>query len=121
MVILTLLRLQAIIFVYEILFNHGGEILVKYLDLSVTAEVLKDIGSERIRQHVTKGPQEENDWGDWLSILGEEFGEVCQAIQWMNRLPYVKESDSTNLYEELIHLSAVSTKMAELLRVRGIH
>ena len=80
-----------------------------------TYEVLKDIELERVRQNSLWGNQS-HDIGTWLAILGEEFGEVCQAIQSYLGLVSVKETDSSNLYEELIHHAAVTTKMAEQVK-----
>jgi hypothetical protein len=67
---------------------------------------------ERLRQNDKWGLQR-HDWGKWLGILGEEFGEVCQAVNRIHFPKDAKPTDSDNLYEELIHLSAVASAMAE--------
>ena len=43
-----------------------------------TADILHEIHDERRRQDLKWGPQTHR-WSDWLSILGEEFGEACAA------------------------------------------
>lgn len=58
---------------------------------------------ERIRQHHIHDEQNHAP-AYWLSILGEEFGEVCRAVQ---------ECGGSNYREELIQLAATSVQMAE--------
>lgn len=65
---------------------------------------------ERFRQNVKWGKQNHNN-GRWLAILGEEFGEVCEAMQQGSVVS--KETDASNLYEELIHVAAVASAFAE--------
>lgn len=87
--------------------------------INMTSQVLNDIEIERLRQYELWGKQS-HDFGTWLSILGEEFGEVCQAIQGNIGLVSAKESDSNNIYTELIHVAAVATAIAEQVRERNI-
>jgi NTP pyrophosphatase (non-canonical NTP hydrolase) len=75
-----------------------------------TNSILIDIGRERNRQDCLWGHQRHSH-GTWLKILGEEFGEVCQAMQ--TEEDWGKQTDADNLYEELIHLAAVSVAIAE--------
>lgn len=80
-------------------------------------EVNKQVIKERARQNEKWGLQN-HDYGRWLAILGEEFGEVCQAMQQGSLAS--KETDASNLYEELIHVAAVSSAFAEqVLRDKG--
>lgn len=74
--------------------------------------VLEDINQERNRQDEKWGIQR-HDLGTWLTILVEEVGEVAQAMQ-ANK-GWGKETDASNLYKELIHVSAVSGAIAEQL------
>ncbi|UOE58245.1 MazG-like family protein (plasmid) [Cytobacillus oceanisediminis] len=67
---------------------------------------------ERIRQNSKWGIQR-HPIGTWLAILGEEFGEVCQAAQSEMFLESVKETDAEDLYEECIHVAAVASAIAE--------
>jgi NTP pyrophosphatase (non-canonical NTP hydrolase) len=74
--------------------------------------VNQEVFLERMRQNEKWGIQR-HPMGTWLAILGEEFGEVSQAIQYVLGLPSCKETDANNLYKELIHVSAVASAMAE--------
>jgi NTP pyrophosphatase (non-canonical NTP hydrolase) len=81
---------------------------------SLTNKVIISVIDERIRQDKKWGTQRHS-WGEWLGILGEEFGEVCQAI---NRIHFpidAKETDADDLYTELMHVAAVAVAIAEHL------
>jgi hypothetical protein len=78
-----------------------------------TNDVLIDVGKERNRQNEKWGLQR-HEHGKWLMILGEEFGEVCQAMQ--KELGWGKDSDADDPYTELIHLAAVSVSIAEQIK-----
>jgi NTP pyrophosphatase (non-canonical NTP hydrolase) len=73
-------------------------------------EVLYDVKRERMRQDQKWGLQR-HDYGTWLQILVEEVGEVAQAMQ--QQKGWGKETDASNLYTELIHVSAVAVAVAE--------
>lgn len=75
--------------------------------------VLIDVDDERTRQDALWGKQRHS-LGDWLMILGEEYGEVCQAMQ--KTKSWGKETDSNDLYTELIQLAAVAVAIAEQVR-----
>jgi hypothetical protein len=53
----------------------GG--ITKY-DRMATGMVLGEIAGERENQEVKWG-QQHHGLGDWMTILGEEYGEACQA------------------------------------------
>lgn len=80
--------------------------MVTELMKKVNAAVLK----ERMRQNRKWGIQRHSH-GDWLKILIEEVGEVAQAMQ--KHKGWAKETDANDLYEELIHVAAVASVMAE--------
>jgi len=65
--------------------------------------IMSQVISERERQHIMWGEQN-HDPAYWLSILGEEFGEVCRAVC---------EKNNANYREELIQLAAVAVQMVE--------
>lgn len=77
--------------------------------------VIMDVAMERIRQDMKWGIQRHH-YGTWLAILTEEVGETAQAIQKKIGLASSKESDASNLYEELIHVAAVAVAIAEQVR-----
>ena len=78
----------------------------------LTNDVLIEVGLERVRQDSKWGIQR-HPIGVWLAILGEEFGEVCQAAQSYLKLVSSKETDADDLYTELIHVAAVASAIAE--------
>jgi NTP pyrophosphatase (non-canonical NTP hydrolase) len=76
-------------------------------------DVLTDVDKERTRQDQMWGKQR-HDLGDWLKILIEEVGEVAQAMQ--KEKDWGKDSDASDLYEELIHAAAVAVAIAEQVK-----
>lgn len=85
------------------------------MNMEAINTILADIVEERWRQSQKWGTQR-HELPTWSIILGEEFGEVCEAIQREIGLSSVKETDSGNLYEELIHLAAVAVQIAEQVK-----
>lgn len=83
------------------------------LAISSMRSVNNDVMKERERQNEKWGHQR-HDYGYWLAILGEEFGEVCQAIQQGSVAS--KDTDADDLYTELIHVAAVASAIAEQVR-----
>jgi NTP pyrophosphatase (non-canonical NTP hydrolase) len=80
--------------------------------LDLTEEVLASVRAERERQNAKWGLQRYA-MGKWLAILVEEVGEVAQAMQPLMGLTTGKTSDAQNVFEELIHVSAVACAIAE--------
>ena len=68
------------------------------------------VKAERFRQNNLYGHQRHPN-GDWFMILMEEVGEVAQAMQ--TEKGWGKGTDADNLYEELIHVAAVASAIAE--------
>lgn len=67
--------------------------------------VLDSITEERIRQDEKWGSQRELPSGTWYLILGEEFGEVGNAVL----------EGSPTLRDELVQVAAVATAWIEAL------
>ncbi|GAB3797251.1 MazG-like family protein [Virgibacillus kimchii] len=78
--------------------------------LNSRTKIINDINDERSRQNYKWGEQHHS-YDTWYTILGEEFGEVAQAIQTDKH--WGKNSDKSNLYKELIQVAAVSVAIAE--------
>lgn len=78
------------------------------LQLEVSDAVL----TERQRQNNLYGFQR-HDYGKWLSIIGEEFGESCQALGPLVGLHTGKDTDASDPYTELIQLAATAQAAAE--------
>jgi NTP pyrophosphatase (non-canonical NTP hydrolase) len=83
--------------------------------VNLTKQVLFAVRNERTRQHVLWGLQR-HPLGKWLAILGEEFGEVAEAMQPLMGLTTTKETDANNLEEELVQLAAVAVAIVEQLK-----
>jgi NTP pyrophosphatase (non-canonical NTP hydrolase) len=79
----------------------------------LTLDINDDVYKERERQNKKWGIQR-HAYGDWLMILTEEVGEVAQAMQ--KTKGWGKETDASDLYEELIHVAAVASAIAEQVR-----
>lgn len=52
--------------------------------------------------------------GKWISIAGEEFGEICQSLQADES--WAKDTDKSNTYDEIIDLAAVCLRWAEQIK-----
>lgn len=78
--------------------------------MEIMEKVNLDVTAERHRQNEIYGFQR-HDYGKWLAILAEEFGEVAQAMQ--RAWGWGKETDAHDLYKELVHTSAVARGFAE--------
>jgi len=74
--------------------------------------VLAEVAAERARQDKKWGRQDHRP-ADWLSILGEEFGEVCKAVCEAHFPGYESTGDWSSYRKELIHVAAVAVAMAE--------
>jgi NTP pyrophosphatase (non-canonical NTP hydrolase) len=88
--------------------------------VNLTKQVLFSVKNERTRQNALWGKQRHS-LGKWLSILGEEFGEVAEAMQPLMGLTTTKETDANDLEKELIQLAAVAVEIAEQLREEKYH
>jgi len=75
--------------------------------------VLVEINQERKRQNRMYGRQNLLPF-QWLTILGEEYGEVCKAAleAWLDRTKDSTPWEAGYRYE-LIHVAAVAAAMAE--------
>lgn len=83
----------------------------KLIKLEGRTKVINDIHQERSRQEYLH--PEEYSLPNLFIALGEEFGEVAEALQANLRLPGVKATDKQDLYKELIEVAAVAVRMAE--------
>ena len=92
----------------NITFSDTKELQMKTTNLM--QNVNNDVLAERVRQNGKWGLQR-HAHGDWLMILAEEVGEVAEAMQ--KAKGWGKDTDADNLYEELIHVAAVASAIAE--------
>ena len=75
-------------------------------------QVYADIMAERKRQDEKWGVQRHHPT-EWLSILGEEFGEVCKAVCEAHFSGYESTGKWDQYRVELIHTAAVAVSMIE--------
>lgn len=80
------------------------------------SEVMTDVNKERDRQDKKYGHHIKKEM--WLAAIGEEHGEVCQAYQFGEF--WSKEADASDLYTELIHLAAITVKVAEQVKEKRL-
>jgi len=73
------------------------------LDKEKFDKAMELVWEERKRQHSLHGHLWTSTQGE-IVILGEEFGELCRAV-----------NDNGNIEEEAIHVAAVAVKLLERL------
>jgi hypothetical protein len=74
--------------------------------------IVNDVLAERVRQLERWGVQDHDD-GTWSLILGEEYGEACQAALQHS------SSDPTDLRAELVQVAAVAVAWIDCLDRRA--
>lgn len=68
---------------------------------NIIKDVLKEINRITTEAHKDFN---KNDMGKWIEVIGEEFGEVCRAIN---------DAQGKNLYVESIQMMAATILMLE--------
>jgi NTP pyrophosphatase (non-canonical NTP hydrolase) len=76
------------------------------------------VRTERARQDAKWGEQNCHDF-EWVSILGEEFGEVARAANEANFQSGKNRGDFTHLRTELVQVAAVAAAWIEALDRRN--
>lgn len=74
----------------------------------ILKDILKEINRITTEAHPDFG---KNDMGKWIEVIGEEFGEICRAIN---------DKEGKNLYTESIQLISATIlmlKKAEKLKL----
>lgn len=82
--------------------------------MNIQEHILNDIKTERERQNIMWGV-ENHHMEIWVSLLGEEYGELCQAI---NETIFNTGSDRggyENIKKEAIQVAAVAVSFLECL------
>lgn len=74
-------------------------------------EIFDQIRLERERQDRKWGPQRDHSLPDWMTILGEEYGETCQEAL---RVHFGKVPEA-DFIEEMIQVAAVCVAALESL------
>lgn len=83
--------------------------------LAFRTKVNFDIEEERKRQYRIHG-NTITDYPMMYAILMEELGEVAEALQVHYKMPGTKRTDKSDLYTELIQVSAYAAKFAEQVK-----
>lgn len=91
-------------------------------------EVIRMLGNETnkaIKSVIKERKRQDKKWGEqnhhpvfWLGILGEEYGELCQAVNetvWDNGPEERAKGGLTNLRAEAIQVAAVAVAFVEML------
>ena len=97
--------------VSEVLENHS-----KTTDEYTRTYAIMRVKDERDRQDIKWGTQNHAQ-SQWVGILGEEFGEYCQAVNetYLNNATKKHEGGYENLLKELTHVAAVAVNAMECL------
>jgi NTP pyrophosphatase (non-canonical NTP hydrolase) len=77
--------------------------------------ILAKVREERVAQ-VSKWGVQRHDFSVWMTILGEEFGEVCQSLLDARRFPDSSDTHKAALLsvrDELIQVAAVAVAIVE--------
>lgn len=85
---------------------------------NLTKVVFYDVNKERERQDEKKGKQNHTA-PVWASIIGEEYGETCQAVNEFLFDPTPKTEQC--IYDEAVQTAACCVALCEnILRARGL-
>lgn len=85
-------------------------------DIRTLMKVFGLIEDERNRQDAKWGEQNHTQQG-WIGILGEEYGEYCQAVNetYLDNATKKHEGGYENILRELTHVAAVAVGAMECL------
>ena len=80
-----------------------------------TEAALSLVRQERERQCNLWGDQSDNHPFEWMSILGEEFGELCEAVNetCFQNGKHPERGGCDRIVREAIHVAAVATAIIE--------
>ena len=82
-----------------------------------TTKVIALVTEERKRQFELYGDQSGKSPYEFLSILGEEYGELCEAVTetyMSGRHP--ERGGKENIIKEAVHVAAVAVQLIEVLK-----
>lgn len=78
------------------------------------------VKAERRRQDALWGDQSENHPFEWLGILGEEFGELCEAVNetCFQNPAHPERGGYEKIIKEAIQVAAVAVAIVEAMNAR---
>ena len=73
--------------------------------------------AQRRYEQFEKWGEQEHTWSEWATILGEEYGELCEAINEtvLNNATKPELGGLANMVNEVIDVAAVALQMLEYL------
>lgn len=73
--------------------------------------------AQRRYEQLEKWGEQEHTWSEWATILGEEYGELCEAINEtvLNNATKPELGGSENMVNEVVDVAAVALQMLEYL------
>lgn len=81
----------------------------------LTLSALEAVQAERQRQDILFGDQSGNSMFEWISILGEEYGELCEAVnETCFKAPHHPDRGGVeNIAKEATQVAAVALEIIE--------
>lgn len=88
--------------------------------VTATDKALSLVKAERQRQDQLWGDQRECDLNQWPRILGEEFGELCEALNETidQKIRHPEKGGYENVLREATHVAAVAVEIIEAMQAR---
>lgn len=85
-----------------------------------TLDAIEKVASERSRQVELWGNEIHNPF-EWVAILGEEYGELCQAINetYLLGQRYPERGGVENIIKEATHVAAIALAIIEAFGKEG--
>lgn len=73
--------------------------------------------AQRRYEQLEKWGEQDHTWSEWATILGEEYGELCEAINEtvLNNATKPELGGSENMVNEVVDVAAVALQILECL------
>ncbi len=95
--------------------------MMKDMRVPNTYPVLEMIIDERVKQVEKWSDQSNNHPFEWVSILGEEYGELCQAVNesFLTKAVHKDRDGKDKMIKEAVHIAAVAVAFIESLEAQS--
>ena len=82
---------------------------------SYMQSAIDSVIKERLRQIELWGDQSDNHLFEWMSILGEEYGELCEAVNetCFKNGTHPERGGDEKIIKEAVHVAAVAVSIIE--------
>lgn len=85
-----------------------------------TVKALRLVNAERKRQFELYGDQSRKSPFEFLAILGEEYGELCEAVgETYMKGRHPERGGVEKIVKEAVHVAAVAVQFIEIMRRNG--